>query len=106
MLSRIQKTQIRKKLGWIQYAKFSRAIRVNAVAENMSLTSQEFESCCSKLVETPSQSALLKMTWFVDSLSVSSYDYQEFFLNKGNTSWRNRYGNFSVKSINWIIHWL
>ena len=49
----------------------------------MSLTSQEFESCCSKLVETPSQSALLKMTWFVDSLSVSSYDYQEFFLNKG-----------------------
>ena len=48
----------------------------------MSLTSQEFESCCSKLVETPSQSALLKMTWFVDSLSVSSYDYQEFFLTR------------------------
>lgn len=78
-----EKPKLERNWGGFQYAKFSRAIRVNAVAENMSLTSQEFESCCSKLVETPSQSALLKMTWFVDSLSVSSYDYQEFFLNKG-----------------------
>lgn len=77
------KPKLERNWGGFQYAKFSRAIRVNAVAENMSLTSQEFEACCSKLVETPSQSALLKMTWFVDSLSVSSYEYQEFFLNKG-----------------------
>ena len=77
-----EKPKLERNWGGFQYAKFSRAIRVNAVAENMSLTSQEFESCCSKLVETPSQSALLKMTWFVDSLSVSSYDYQEFFLTR------------------------
>ncbi|KAL6453369.1 STU1 Protein STU1 [Candida maltosa Xu316] len=74
-----------KKWSGYQHAKYSRTLAYNGTldATSANLTIEEYEKSCRNLANTPTQSSLLKMTGLIDSLSNTTVEFKEYYLNKG-----------------------